>query len=145
MPARQGNWWQTNELPFTAPHCFLTTSRVAAPWLRRLVAGISPRKSAFDPRPVHVEFAVDIVALGQGLPRVLRLSPVTITPPMHQIHWSNTERCTSLATHQRRQINTSVARRSVCISALWSEFWNMCFYFKHRNSVLFVCVINFLC
>ena len=37
----------------------------AVPWLRRLVAGLSPRRPGFDPGPVHVRFVVDKVALGQ--------------------------------------------------------------------------------
>jgi hypothetical protein len=53
--------------------------RKAVPWLRRLVAGLSPRRPGFEPRPVHV---VDKVALGQVFPRVLRFSPVGFNPPV---------------------------------------------------------------
>jgi hypothetical protein len=53
---------------------------VAVPWLRRLVGGLSPRRPKFDPRSVHVGFAVDKVALGQVFPRVLRFSPVNFIP-----------------------------------------------------------------
>jgi hypothetical protein len=35
------------------------------PWLRRLAAGLPPRRPGFDPGPVHVGFVVDKVALGQ--------------------------------------------------------------------------------
>jgi hypothetical protein len=35
------------------------------PWLRRLVAGLSSRRSGFDTGSVHVRFVVDKVALGQ--------------------------------------------------------------------------------
>jgi hypothetical protein len=38
---------------------------MAVPWLRRLVAGLSPRRPRFDPGSVHVGFVVDRVALGQ--------------------------------------------------------------------------------
>jgi hypothetical protein len=38
---------------------------VAMPWLRRSVAGFSPRRPGFAPGSVHVEFVVDKVALGQ--------------------------------------------------------------------------------
>jgi hypothetical protein len=41
----------------------------AVPWLRRLVAGLSPRMPGFDPGSVHVEFVVDKVALGQVFPQ----------------------------------------------------------------------------
>jgi hypothetical protein len=46
----------------------------AVPWLRRLVAGLSPRRPGFDPRSVHVGFVVDKMT---GFPRVLRFFPVS--------------------------------------------------------------------
>jgi hypothetical protein len=55
---------------------------MAVPWLRRLVAGLSPRRPGFNPGPVHVGFMVDKVALGQVFLRVLRLSPVNLFPPV---------------------------------------------------------------
>ena len=54
----------------------------AVPWLRRLVAGLPPRRPRFDPGLVYVGFVVDKVALGQVFPRVLRFSPVNIIPPV---------------------------------------------------------------
>jgi hypothetical protein len=42
---------------------------LAVPWLRRLVAGLSPWRPGFDPGSVHVGFVVDKVALGQVFPR----------------------------------------------------------------------------
>jgi hypothetical protein len=59
-----------------------TTEVWAVPWLRRLVAYLSPRRPGFDPGSVHVGFALDKVALGQVFPRVLRFSPVNIIPPV---------------------------------------------------------------
>jgi hypothetical protein len=38
------------------------------PWLRRLVAGLSPQRPGFEPWSVHVGFVVDKVALGQVFP-----------------------------------------------------------------------------
>jgi hypothetical protein len=35
------------------------------PWLRSLVAGLSPRRPGFAPGSIHVGFVVDKVALGQ--------------------------------------------------------------------------------
>jgi hypothetical protein len=40
----------------------------AVPWLRRLVAGLPPRRPGFDLGSVHVGFVVDKVALGQVFP-----------------------------------------------------------------------------
>jgi hypothetical protein len=51
-------------------------------WLRRLAAGLPPRRPGFDPELVHVEFVVDEVALGQVFLRVLRFSPVSFIPPV---------------------------------------------------------------
>jgi hypothetical protein len=52
------------------------------PWLRRLVAVLSPRRLGFDPGSVHVGFVVDSVALGHVFPLVLRFSPVSFIPPV---------------------------------------------------------------
>jgi hypothetical protein len=35
------------------------------PWPRWLAAGLSPQRSRFAPKPVHVGFVLDKVALGQ--------------------------------------------------------------------------------
>jgi hypothetical protein len=53
----------------------------AVPWLRWLVAGLSPRRTGFTSGSIHVGFVVDKVTLGQVFLRVLRLSPVSIVPP----------------------------------------------------------------
>jgi hypothetical protein len=58
----------------------------AVPYLRRLVAGFSPRMPGFAPRAAHVGFVVDKVALGQIFLRILRSSPVNIIPPLFHIH-----------------------------------------------------------
>jgi hypothetical protein len=55
---------------------------MAVPWLRRIVAGLSPRRLGFDPGSVHMGFLVDKVALGLDFPRVLRFSPVSFIPPV---------------------------------------------------------------
>ena len=49
---------------------------MALPWLRRLVAGLSPRKPGFDPRPGHMEFLFHRVALRKMFLRVVLFSPV---------------------------------------------------------------------
>jgi hypothetical protein len=54
----------------------------AVPWLRQLVAGLSPRRPGFDPGSFNVGFVVDRLALGQVFPRVLRFSPVSFIPPV---------------------------------------------------------------
>jgi hypothetical protein len=39
-------------------------NEIAVPWLRRLLAGLSPRRPGFTPKSVHVRSMVDKVALG---------------------------------------------------------------------------------
>ena len=46
----------------------------------------SPRKPQFDPRLVHVRFAVDELALGHVPLRTPRFSPVSTVPPTLHTH-----------------------------------------------------------
>jgi hypothetical protein len=59
---------------------------LTVPWLKRLAAGLSPRRPGFDPGSVHVRFVVGKVALGQVFPRVLQFSPVNFISPV--LHYS---------------------------------------------------------
>jgi len=56
------------------------------PRLRRSVAGLSPRRSGLNPRPVRVGFVLHKVTLGQIFLRVLRFPPVNVIPPMLHDH-----------------------------------------------------------
>ena len=56
------------------------------PWLRRLVAGLSLRRSGFCSWPIHMGFVVNKVALGQAFLRMSRFSPVSIIAPMLRTH-----------------------------------------------------------
>jgi hypothetical protein len=56
---------------------------MAVSWLKRLVAGLSPRR----PGSVHVGFVVDTVALGRFSPST-SVSPANIIPPLLHIHLS---------------------------------------------------------
>jgi hypothetical protein len=53
----------------------------AVPWLRRLVAGHSPRRSGFAPGSVRMGFVVQKVALGQAFLQVLWFSTASVIPP----------------------------------------------------------------
>jgi hypothetical protein len=55
------------------------------PWLRRLVAVLSPRSPGFAPGLIHVGFMVDEVALGEVFLRVLLFFPVNIIPPSFSV------------------------------------------------------------
>jgi hypothetical protein len=57
-------------------------THMTVPWLRRLVAGLSPQRPGFDPGSVRVGFVVDKVALEQVLSRVIRFSPANFIPPV---------------------------------------------------------------
>lgn len=59
--------------------------------LRQSVAGLSLRRRAIGPRPVHVKFVVDEVAMGEGVLRVFSVSPFqynsTSTPYASSYAW----------------------------------------------------------
>jgi hypothetical protein len=55
---------------------------LAVPWLRRLVAGLSPRRPEFDPGSVRVGFVVDKVTLEQVFPLRSSVFLVTYIPPV---------------------------------------------------------------
>ena len=59
------------------PHCLQ-----AVPWLRRLVAGPSPRSPGFNLRSFQVRFVMDS---GTGTVPVFRVPPASIIPPMLRI------------------------------------------------------------
>jgi hypothetical protein len=61
---------------------------VVVPWLRRLVAGLSPRRSGFDPGSVHLGFLVDKVALGQVFPEYFGF-PLSISFHRCSIDWKS--------------------------------------------------------
>jgi hypothetical protein len=63
-------------------YCLYQQSNTAVPWLRRLVAGLPPRRPGFDAGSVHVGFVVDKVALGQLFLPVLRFSTASFIPPV---------------------------------------------------------------
>jgi hypothetical protein len=58
----------------------------AMPRFRSLDAGISPGRPGFNPRPLHVEFVVDKVALGPDFLRVCRFSPASRILPVLSTH-----------------------------------------------------------
>ena len=60
--------------------------RSAVPWLRRLLAGLPPRRHGFDPSLVHVGSVVDKVTQGQVFSLSTSFSPVCIIPPMFHTH-----------------------------------------------------------
>ena len=52
----------------------------AVSWLRRLVAGLSPRRPGFDPRSIYVRFVLKSVELRQVSFRIFLFTPTNITP-----------------------------------------------------------------
>jgi hypothetical protein len=61
---------------------------MAMPWLKQLVAGLSPRRPGFATGSIHVGFVVDKVALAQVFLRVLQFCPASIIPPLLHTHMS---------------------------------------------------------
>jgi hypothetical protein len=58
----------------------------AAPWHTRLFTGLSPRTLGFNPRSVHVKFAIGKVVMGHGFLREFPVYPVSIIPQMLHIY-----------------------------------------------------------
>jgi hypothetical protein len=102
---------------------------MAVPWLRQLVAGLSPRRSGFAPGSVHV---LDKVALGQVPPmsyQVLRFFSVSIIPSWlsifiysggwQYVHWWPQFRDTvsrhdmNCATYDDMNIMTAITQQTV--------------------------------
>jgi hypothetical protein len=65
---------------------YVDWSLKAVPWLRRSVAGLSPRRSGLNPEVSPCEFLVGKVALWQVSLPVLRFSLVIIIPPTFHTH-----------------------------------------------------------
>jgi hypothetical protein len=63
---------------------------MTVPWLRRLVAGLSPQRFGFFCRKVNVGFVVDEMALSQVSFRVLLFSSASIVPSALYTHLSPT-------------------------------------------------------
>jgi hypothetical protein len=59
----------------------------AVPWFRRLVAGLSSWRSAFDPSSVHVGLVKDEVTVATLPPHVLLIPLVSITAPVTHAHF----------------------------------------------------------
>jgi hypothetical protein len=75
---------RTEELEFT---------KGPVPWVKHLVTGLSPQKSAFEPMPVCLGSVGDKVALGHAFVWVLWLSTVGIMLPMLHTHSSIFHHC----------------------------------------------------
>jgi hypothetical protein len=63
-----------------------TNNRLAAPWLRRLVAGHLPWRPGFGTRLFYVRFVMDKVAVGQVFIRIFLFSPVYTIPTLIRTH-----------------------------------------------------------
>jgi hypothetical protein len=57
------------------------------PWLRRLVTGLSLRRSGYAPGSVHAEFVVDKMTAEQVFLRIIWLFPVNIILPNVVVEW----------------------------------------------------------
>jgi hypothetical protein len=90
---------------------------MAVPWIRRLVAGLSPWSAGFQPGSVHVGFVVGKLALRQVFLRVLGFSPVNCIPPV--LHYMERRKKTN---HLHHRVAQEASRlrcvRNICCGAL---------------------------
>jgi hypothetical protein len=64
------------------------------------VAGLSPQRMEFNPKPVYVEFVVDKMAVGQVFLQIFGFSPVSTIPPNFRAHlFSHHQNCVALSVH----------------------------------------------
>jgi hypothetical protein len=109
----------------------------AVPWLKRLVAGLSPRRPGFAPGSIHVGFVVDKVALGRFSPST-SVSPANIIPPLLHIHLSPPHGvcdCSDQAAHYHNlgpQLGASLLTRHIgwkqkkkAKKNIWSVDWRL--------------------
>jgi hypothetical protein len=90
------------------------------PWLRRLTAGLPPRRPGFDPGSVYVGFVVDKVALGRVFP-----PSTSVFPCQFHFHFCSITRKRTKNNHHRHlhhRVAQEASRlrcvRSVCCGAL---------------------------
>ena len=71
-----GNYCSQNGQAARSAAQFESTLHSAVPWLRRLVAGLSPWKSGFDPVPIPVAARSKAWACGRSLAGIVGSNPV---------------------------------------------------------------------
>jgi hypothetical protein len=106
-------------------------------WLGRLVAGLQPRRSEFDPGSVHVGFVVDKLTLWQVLPRVLWFSPVSFVPPV--LHYTEKRKKLMIfitGLHNKSQgCSASVASAAGPLKNVWYFPKEICCRLKLTNPI----------
>ena len=93
------------------------------PWLWRVAAGISSRRSGFGLRLVRVRFMVDKVGLGQVFLQVLRFYPVSIIPPMF-----HTFSCTCFLYEKDKLAKHRNLPKSVALLEIGENYREKCFH-----------------
>jgi len=88
-------------------------------WLRLFVAGLSPRRPGFDPRPIRLSFVVEKVSLRPVLLLVLRFFPFDIIPPVLHTHLQL--HVAFNRTKMRNQTNTAESNALSNIEEHWIE------------------------
>jgi hypothetical protein len=94
----------------------------AVPWLKRLVAGLSPRSPGFAPGSIHVGFVVGNVALGQVFPCQYN-STVVLHTHILSVGWTI---CPLVAAVQRRSL-TPFFSLLCCFCSFFIHFFNFSF------------------
>jgi hypothetical protein len=114
-------------------YCYKLTKYRAGPWLRLLVAGLSPRRPGFALRTVPVGFFMDKVALGQVSLRVFRFSSVSnILPWLCTLIYNLSPLQTAV---QRQEDNT--------VSALCSIYWASLFLqYSNNHQITFLRLVK---
>jgi hypothetical protein len=97
------------------------TGKTSLPWLRKLGAGLPPRRSRLDTKLVHLRFVMDKVAVEHAFLQILRFTPASIIPLLIYIY-----RCyTNLATDSHLKTQTKITR-IICVPWLHFPFGVSC-------------------
>ena len=84
------------------------------PWIRRLVAGLSPRRCAFNPSSFNVRFVVEKVTLQQICIHVLLFFAVNRIPPMLHFHFPLRVALTRRTNGRRLELSTKECSLGNC-------------------------------
>jgi hypothetical protein len=118
----------------------------AMPYLKRLFAGLSARRSGFASRAIHLIFVVGKVALGQVSLRVLRFSPVSIIPPPLHIHsciiWGMDSAPVSGQVPQRHSHPIATVTTACVVYSSWVGFALPALVLHLRGLSLFIYITN---
>ena len=106
-----------------------STLQKNVPWLRWLVAGLSPPSRRFEPSSFLLRFVVDNVSLGEIFLRTPQFSPANIIPTMLHIRPYPQHKWENMGTFQKYMFFRKIAEH--CIE----KYFQFCLSFKADSHI----------